>query len=145
MAEPYIVFRRFKGQGINGPVNLRYGELVERKRVRTCENPELREDFLVHGGTLICAADSRLSHTHFAPNGDGQGLGRGRLCAAIQAKLERRDPEYQARWDKVWQDPVCQRFQRPDQPDQWLWSDGFFEAGLDELDHIARLVGAKAS
>ena len=49
MAEPYIVFRRFKGQGINGPVNLRYGELVERKRVRTCENPRAGMIFLPSG------------------------------------------------------------------------------------------------
>lgn len=145
MAEPYIVFRRFKGQGINGPVNLRYGELVERKRVRTCGNPPRWDDFLAQRERLICAVHGSLSHGHFSPNSDGCGLRRGRLCQGILARLERRDPEYQARWDKVWQDPVCQRFQRPDHPDHWLWSDGFFEAGLDELEHIARLVGAKAS
>lgn len=140
--EPYIVFRRVKAQGINGPVNLHYGGQVERKSVLTCTDPERREDFLVHGGTLICAADSRLSHTHFAPNGDGQGLERGRLCAAIQAKLERRDQQYQARWDRVWQDPLCKRFQRQDHPDHWLWNADFFRAKVGDLRRIARLVGA---
>lgn len=131
----YIAWKRAKGNVLGGQVNLPYGSVLE---CRTLPGGT----FLFYGETAVCAADCHFSHRHFAWNGDGQGLERGRLIHAIQARLEKRDSLYQDRWDRVWSDPVCQRFRRQDHKEYWLWNDRFFSARMEELRHIAEVVGA---
>ena len=68
------------------------------------------------------------------------------LCVvtqAIQNTLAKRDANYQNRWDKVWEDPTCQPYKRIEYADFWLWNHDFFNADIDTLRHIAKLVGAK--
>ena len=69
-------------------------------------------------------------------------LKKSRCSASIF--LERRDDGYQARWDKVWGDPLCQKYRRPEHEDFWLWNYDFFNAPVVDLYHIARLIGARA-
>ena len=64
---------------------------------------------------------------------------------SIKAKLEKRDAGYQARWDKVWDDDLCQKYRRPEHEDWWLWNHAFFNAPIPDLRHIAGLVGARIS
>ena len=57
--------------------------------------------------------------------------------------LAKRDKAYQARWDKIWSDPVSQKHKRSDHDDYWLWNHEFFEAEIADLYHIAAIIGAK--
>ena len=43
----------------------------------------------------------------------------------------------------VWEDPTCQPYKRIEYADFWLWNHDFFNADIDTLRHIAKLVGAK--
>lgn len=127
----YVTVKRAKFNGISGPVNLPYGTQVE------CENGFIRKD-----GNKICRITSHNAHEFFSPDDDGNGLERGKLVQAIKKTLENRDTEYQARWDKVWEDGLCQKYKRIEHEDFWLWNHEFFCAPMCDLWHIARLLGA---
>lgn len=127
----YIVHRSFKSKAICGEINLPANTEVQ------CENGVI---FCNKG--IICSSHSENAHQYFARNDDGHGLERGQLTQAIQKNLSKRDGEYQSRWDKVWDDSICQDYKRSDYTDYWLWNDEFFNADIDVLHHIAKLVGA---
>ena len=74
---------------------------------------------------------------------DGNGKLRGQLVGAILSRLERRDANYQARWDLVWESPLCQPYKRPEHEDWWVWNYAFYNAPILDLQRIAALVGAK--
>ena len=132
MGAAYIVRKRARFVSINGPVNLRYGTPVDAV-----------DGFLVHNGRPLCAVTSQNAHDYFARNDDGNGMQRGQLTASIIARLSTRDKDHQTRWNKVWEDPRCEKYRRQDSPDFWLWGHAFFEAPVEDLRHIADLVGAK--
>lgn len=68
----YIVYRRFKAEGIDGAFNLRYGTLVTE-----------RDGFLFAAdGRKICAATSENGWEHFRPNTD-EGAYRQEMLAAL--------------------------------------------------------------
>lgn len=68
----YIVYRRFKADGIDGAFNLRYGTLVTEK-----------DGFLFAAdGRKICAATSENGWEHFRPNTD-EGAYRQEMLAAL--------------------------------------------------------------
>ena len=91
----------------------------------------------------MCAVTSQNAYDFFARNDDGQGLERGALVNAIRLRLQKRDGEYQRRWNKVWGDSVSRRYRRKDQEDYWLWSFDFYNAPVEDLRHIAALIQAK--
>lgn len=128
----YIVKKRMKADGICGPVNLPYGTAVEAV-----------EDYLIHQGRRLCAVTSRKAHLYFVRDDDGQGRERGALTLAITKRLEKRDGGYQRRWDLVWEDPVCQKYRHPEHEDFFLWGHKFYEAPVEDLRHIAALIGAR--
>lgn len=128
----YIVHTRFKGKTLCGDVNL--------PAMTECT---LEESTICYEGYPLCYVKSDNAHKHFARNDDGQGMTRGKLIRAIQNRLAKRDSEYQARWDKVWADPLCQQYRRPEHQDHFLWSHLFFEAPIHDLQHIAGLVNAR--
>ena len=43
---------------------------------------------------------------------------------------------------KVWADPLCQNYKRPEHEDFWIWNHDFYDAPVEDLRHIAALVGA---
>ena len=68
----YIVYRRFKAEGINGAFNLRYGTLVTE-----------RDGFLFAAdGRKICVATSENGWEHFRPN-TPEGAYRQEMLAAL--------------------------------------------------------------
>ena len=68
----YIVYRRFKSEGIDGAFNLRYGTLVTE-----------RDGFLFTAdGRKICAATSENGWEHFRPN-TPEGAYRQEMLAAL--------------------------------------------------------------
>lgn len=128
----YIVYRRFKGKAICGDVNL--------PAMTVCEE---NNGYIFYDGKMICVATSENAHQFFARDDDGAGMLRGKLIQAIQKTLAKRDANYQNRWDKVWDDPACQPYKRIEDDDFWLWNHNFFNANIDTLRHIARLIGTK--
>lgn len=128
----YIAYRRFKGKAICGYMNIPF------KTECQCVNGIISLD-----GKPICAEKSENAHQHFSANGDGQGVQRGLLIQAIRKMLEKKDSQYQSRWDKIWGDSLCQKYKRTDHEDFWLWNHEFFNAPITDLRHIAALVGAK--
>lgn len=132
----YIAHRRLKRNTICGYVNIPAMTEVE------CENGEI-----ICSKGVVCCEDCDMSHQYFARNDDGHGMERGRLTQSIMKTLGERygrdDEAYQRRWDKVWNDPACQPYKREDDDEYWLWNHDFFNADIDVLRHIAKLVGAK--
>lgn len=128
----YITYRRFKDKAICGNVNL--------PAMTVCEE---NNGYISYNGKMLCAATSENAHQFFARDDDGAGMLRGKLTQAIQKTLAKRDANYQSRWNKVWDDPACQSYKRIEDDDFWLWNHDFFNANIDTLQHIAKLVGAK--
>lgn len=128
----YVVHRRFKDKAICGEVNL--------PAMTMCEETN---GYIFYGDKLLCIATSENAHQFFARDDDDTGMLRGKLTQAIQKTLAKRDANYQNRWDKVWEDPTCQPYKRIEYADFWLWNHDFFNADIDTLRHIAKLVGAK--
>lgn len=132
MGIQYIVKKRMKADGIYGPVNLPYGTAVEAV-----------DGMITHQGAAVCAVASRNAHLYFARDDDGQGRERGALTLAITKRLERRDKDHQARWDRVWEDSTCQKYRHPEHEDFFLWGHAFYEAPVEDLRYIAGLIGAR--
>lgn len=128
----YISTKRFNGKAICGYVDI--------PELTVCDTDH---GFICWNGDWICSIGSDNSEEFFARNDDGNGLLRGKLTHSIQSALENTDDDYQKRWDKVWADPVCQKYRRKDYDDYWLWEHDFFEADIETLRYIAGLVGAK--
>lgn len=125
----YITHKRFKDNAICGEVNI--------PALSICEEAN---NTIYYNDKPICFATSESAHQYFARNDDGRGVERGRLTQAIQCKLSKRDGEYQDRWDKVWEDKICQKYKRKEYDDFWLWNHEFFNAEIDDLKHIAKLI-----
>lgn len=132
----YITHKCFKQKAICGQLNLPSMTEVE------CENGII---FCNQG--IICSACSENAHQYFARNDDGHGMERGRLTQAIMKTLAERhgrdDPEYQERWDRIWDDLICQPFKSDTHVDRWLWNHEFFNADIETLRYIAELVRTK--
>lgn len=128
----YITHRRFKDNTICGQVNI--------PALSICE---AIKDTIYFSNKPICYITSENAHQFFARNDDRQGIERGKLTQAIQRKLAKRDGSYQNRWDKVWEDKICQKYKRKEYDDFWLWSHEFFNADIEDLRYIAKLIGVK--
>lgn len=128
----YIVHRRFKDRAICGDVN-----------IPAMTELEDMDGVIMYDGKPICFDTSENAHQYFARNDDGNGMLRGKLTQSIQNTLSKRDKNYQARWDKVWDDEACQQYKRVEYADFWLWNHAWFNAPIEDLRHIAQLVGAK--
>ena len=128
----YIVHRRFRDRAICGVINL-----------PACTVCETAGNVIYHDGKPLLATTSENAHQYFSRNDDGCGLERGHLTQAIQKRMQKRDAQYQARWNKVWADPLCRKYKRPEHADFWIWNHDFFNAPLEDLRHIAALVGVK--
>ena len=126
----YIVTNRFKGQAICGAVNLPYGT--------TCET---QDGYLIlDDGRRLCAVTSQNAYDYFSRDDDGMGRERGTLVHDIRRTLERRDAKYQSRWDRLWADEGANKLRRTEHEDYWLWSFAFYNADVNELRRIRRLL-----
>ena len=128
----YIAIKRARFFSLSGSVNIPYGTKID------CANGVLSID-----GKPLCGDHSQNGYDFFTRDDDGNGLERGKLVQAIRKTLKNRDENHQARWNKVWADPICQKYKRADHTDYWLWNHDFFNAEIADLHHIAALVGAK--
>ena len=129
MSIPYIVRRRARFLAICGPVNLPYGTEVSSDGA-----------FLTVNGEKLCSITSQNAYDFFSRNDDGFGKERGKLVHDIMCTLERRDAKYQTRWDRLWADEGANKLRRTDYEDYWLWSYAFYNADVNELRRIRRLL-----
>lgn len=128
----YITHRRFKGKGISGEVNIPvFTELYQIK------------NYLVTDDQIICFVTSENAHNYFARNDDGNGIERGELTKKIKKKLNKNDDSYQQRWDLVCDDPICLKYKKQELNDYFLWNHDFYNAPIEDLQHIAKLIGLK--
>lgn len=125
----YIIYRRFKTKAICGDVNLPAGTVCQA-----------HGNMLFYNGKPLCVVTSENAHKHFARNDDGKGMERGGICHKIINRLQNKNG-YQERWDKVWEDAICQRYKRQEHADNWLWNHAFYNTSIEDLKHIAKLVG----
>lgn len=135
----YVVIKRFKGKTVSGMLNLPYGTVCH---VVDCGNGQKA---IVCDKGIVCNVVSDAAFRYFAQNDDDNGFERGRLTQSIIKHLEPKeyDPTYQDRWNKVWDDHVCQKYKDTSFTDHWLWNYEFYNAPLLDLQYIAKLVGAK--
>ena len=88
--ERFIARRRARFDGIDGKVNIPYGTAL------TCQ-----DGFLMHKNQRVCAVGSQNGMDCFVQDDDGNGTLRGDLVGNIQRSLERRDADYQTRWNSA--------------------------------------------
>ena len=127
----YIAIKRARFHSLSGFANIPYGTELQ------CDG-----GFLTIEGASLCGERSQNAYNFFARNDDGHGLERGKLTLAIRKEMEKKK-DHQDRWDKVWDDPLCQKYKRVEHADYWLWNHEFYNAEIADLRHIAKLVGAK--
>lgn len=125
----YITFSRFKGVAICGDVNIAALTEVDE-----------RGDIIFLNDKPVCFTRSENAHKHFARNDDRNGMERGWLTSTIIKTLKVHDDEYQERWNKVWNDNLCQKYKHPLHNDHWIWNHRFYNASLEDLKHIYSLI-----
>lgn len=126
----YIARKRARFKGYSGPVNIPWGTRLEAV-----------DDCLVYHGDPLCLPTSQNALDHFCQDDDGQGVVRGRLVDAITRTLGKPSGARRGLWARVWGDSVCQKYRRPEHEDFWLWSYDFYNAPVDDLRHIAGILG----
>lgn len=127
----YVARKRARFHSFGREVNIPWGAVLEEQ-----------DGSLFWKGKLLCRVTSQNAYDYFSRDDDCRGKLRGQLVGAIKDRLEKRDKGYQARWDKVWADPKCQQYKRPEHEDWWVWSYAFYNAPISDLQYIAALVGA---
>lgn len=127
----YLCRKRARFDGISGQVNIPYGTAL------ICQ-----DGFLMHQNKPLCGITSQNVYDFFSQNDDGMGRERGDLVGRILSRLQKRDSGYQARWNKVWEDARCQKYKRPEHEDHWIWNFDFYNGPVEDLRHIAGLIGA---
>lgn len=127
--ENYITRKRAKFEAICGHVNIPYGTALINQG-----------GFLMWNGKQICGITSQNAFDFFSQNDDGRGRERGDLVSAILIQSERRDKNHQSRWNKIWADPLCQKYKRPEHEDHWLWNYAFYNAPVEDLQYIFDLI-----
>lgn len=98
------------------------------------------EGFIFYDEYPLFSATSQNALDHACRDDDGNGMERGRLTKSIQNILQKRDARYQERWDKVWEDKLCQKYHRKEFSDYWLWNHAFYNAPIEDLKYIEGLV-----
>lgn len=127
----YVCRKRARFKAIYGQVNIPYGTTLNGQG-----------GFLILNDLPVCSATSQNAYDFFTQNDDGMGQERGELLNRIIPKLEKRDAGYQARWGKIWEDALCQKYKRPDQEEHWIWNFDFYNGPVEDLRYIAALIGA---
>lgn len=127
----YLCRKRARFDGISGQVNIPYGTAL------ICQ-----DGFLMHQNKPLCGITSQNAYDFFSQNDDGMGRERGDLVGRILSRLQKRDSGHQARWNKVWEDARCQKYKRPEHEDHWIWNFDFYNGPVEDLRHIAGLIGA---
>lgn len=66
-------------------------------------------------------------------------LGLWKRSFPILIKLAKQDQQKE-RWGRVWEDPLCRKYKRPEHEDFWIWNYDFYNAPVEDLRYILKLV-----
>lgn len=124
----HLARKRLKKLVICGHVNIPYGTAVTNEG-----------GVLMWNGKPVCATTSQDAFDFFSQNDDGRGRERGELVSAILIKLAKQDQQKE-RWGRVWEDPLCRKYKRPEHEDFWIWNYDFYNAPVEDLRYILKLV-----
>ena len=127
----YIAYKRFKDKAICGRVNI--------PAMTVCEEID---GIITYNNKPLCVVTSENAHKFFVVNEDDFGMERGALTQRILKRLSRNSKDYDALWDKVWDDALCGRYRRREHNAHWLWNHAFYNAEIGNLKYIANLIGA---
>lgn len=130
--DTYIVIKKFSGQAICGDIVLPYGASLT-----TAGN------YICCPSGFVCITTSQTAYDYFAQNDDGNGARRGWLTQDILCrlrKLKKHEERNTIIWCKIWKDPICLKYKRPEHADHWLWSYDFYNAEIEDLEYIRNLV-----
>lgn len=122
----YIIYKRFKAKAICGDVNL--------PAMTKCETIG---DMILYGDMELCSTFSANAHQYFANDEDGQGMIRGKLIQKISKQMK------DNRVDSLCHDTICQQYRRKEHHGVWLWNQEFYNAPIEDLHHIAQILGVK--
>lgn len=125
----FITRRRTRFSALCGDVNIPYGT-----------NIPVIENYLTYHDLPLCVTTSENSHTYFCGNDDGQGKLRGQLIETITKTLQKQDKNHQSRWNRIWADDIANKYRKKEFDDYFLWGHDFYEANVEDLQHIAELV-----
>ena len=131
----YIVTKRIKKKVICGDINLPFGTVCFGKDKAICCDKG-----------VICGVASQNAFDYFTQNDDGCAVLRRKLIDSIFDALNRSKQgveSYNEKWDKVWNDSICLKYKREEYDDHWLWNFDFYNAEIDVLQYIAKLVDVK--
>lgn len=126
----YITYKRFNSVTMDGTISD-----IKKGSICDCENRVIS-----YKGKAICVSTSDNAHTYFMRDDDGKGYERGDLISYILATLATHDEEYDARWEKIFTDPICQAYRRAEHADTWLWNHAFYNTSIDALAHIKTII-----
>ena len=121
----YITTLRFKTKTMSGIVNLPYGTACE-----------LRGETIYHGGKPLCFVTSENAHQYFSRNDDGKGERRGELVREIMGRVKGNSEA----WGRVWDDPSIRKYKRVEFADYWLFNHDFYNAPIEDLEYILKVV-----
>lgn len=121
----YLVTRRFKEKTMSGIVNLPYGTACEEQG-----------NTIYYDGKPLCFVTSENAHQYFSRNDDGQGERRGELVREILARLKGN----QEAWDRVWGNLSIRKYKRVEFADYWLFNHEFYNAPVEDLEYILKIV-----
>ena len=128
----YVVTKRFKKKSICGNLNLPFRtKCFTKDGAIYCEKG------------IICGVASQDAFDFFTQNDDGCAELRRKLINSIFNALNHSKQSiesYNERWDKVWNDTTCLKYKREDYEDHWLWNYDFYNAEIDDLKYIEKLV-----
>lgn len=131
----YVVTKRIKKKTLCGDLNLPFGtSCFAKDGVIYCDKG------------MICDVTSQDAYDFFTQNDDGFAELRRKLIDSIFDALNRSKQSiesYNEKWDKVWNDSTCLKYKREEYDDHWLWNYDFYNAEIDVLQHIVKLVDAK--
>lgn len=142
----YIVCRRIHKPVICGDINLKHGTICEQNG-----------DYITDSNTRpICSTNSQDAYDYFARNDDEQGTKRFFLTHDILKKTENKDDSwirlhtkqqyfdwkrtYDKIWSKIWLDKKLAKFKRPEYQNFWIWNYDFYNASIEDLEYIEKLI-----
>lgn len=127
----YITRKRARFIGYGGrPVNIPWGTVLDAAA-----------GDILFKGVPLCSATSENARLYFCQDDDGMGKERADLVEKILATVSKRDKNHQARWDRLWGDKLANQYRDPGYVDFWVWDRTFYDAPVDDLRHMATLVG----
>lgn len=128
----YIVTKKFSGHAICGDIVLQAGTQLTTS-----------QGYILCPQGLVCVVTSQNAYDYFSQNDDGNGIERGKLVHDILRrihKLKKQKERNDIIWGKIWEDPRCLKFKRPEHADHWLWNYDFYNADIEDLKYIRNLI-----